>query len=134
MPELEEIEGVGPVYASKLHQAGITDTDALLKVGATPRGRKDIADRSGITGTLILEWVNHVDLFRIKGVGEEYADLLEEAGVDTVVELANRNATNLMAKLGDVNTEKKLVRQLPAESQIGDWIQQAKQLPRVVQY
>lgn len=134
MANLEKIEGVGPVYASKLQQAGIPDTDALLSMGSTPRGREEIAAKSGITKTLILEWVNHVDLFRIKGVGEEYADLLEEAGVDTVVELANRRADNLAAKLAAVNEEKRLVRVLPAQSQIGDWITQAKQLPRVVTY
>jgi predicted flap endonuclease-1-like 5' DNA nuclease len=85
-------------------------------------------------GTLILEWVNHVDLFRIKGVGEEYADLLEEAGVDTVVELANRKPSNLFAKLEAVNAEKKLVRKVPAETQVGNWIAQAEELPRVVEY
>ncbi len=134
MANLEEIEGVGPVYASKLQQAGVPNTDALLSMGSTPRGRKEIAAKSGITETLILEWVNHVDLFRIKGVGEEYADLLEEAGVDTVVELATRRADNLTAKLADVNEQKKLVRLLPLQSQVGDWIAQAKQLPRVIKY
>lgn len=134
MVNLEEIEGVGPVYASKLQEAGVPDTDALLSRGSTPEGRKEIAAKSGITETLILEWVNHVDLFRIKGVGSEYADLLEEAGVDTVVELANRRADNLAAKLAAVNEQKKLVRVLPAENQVGDWITQAKQLPRVITY
>lgn len=134
MANLEEIEGVGPVYASKLQQAGVPDTGALLTMGSTPRGRKEIAAKSGIAETLILEWVNHVDLFRIKGVGEEYADLLEEAGVDTVVELANRRADNLAAKLAAVNEEKKLVRVLPAQSQVGEWIVQAKALPRVIKY
>lgn len=134
MANLEEIEGVGPVYASKLQQAGVPDTDALLSMGSTPKGRKEIATKTGITEDLILEWVNHVDLFRIKGVGEEYADLLEEAGVDTVVELANRRADNLAAKLAAVNEEKKLVRVLPAQNQVGEWIAQAKALPRVIEY
>jgi predicted flap endonuclease-1-like 5' DNA nuclease len=134
MAKLEEIEGVGPIFASKLQQAGVMDTDALLKTGATPKGRKDLATKSGIMGTLIPEWVNHVDLFRIKGVGEEYADLLEEAGVDTVVELANRKPSNLFAKLEAVNAEKKLVRKVPTETQVGNWIAQAKELPRVVEY
>lgn len=134
MANLEEIEGVGPVYASKLQQAGVPNTDALLSMGSTPKGRKEIATKSGITEDLILEWVNHVDLFRIKGVGEEYADLLEEAGVDTVVELANRRADNLAAKLAAVNEEKKLVRVLPAQNQVGEWIAQAKALPRVIKY
>jgi predicted flap endonuclease-1-like 5' DNA nuclease len=83
---------------------------------------------------LILEWVNHADLFRIKGVGEEYADLLEEAGVDTVPELAQRNPANLHAKLGEVNAAKKLVRRLPTAAQVTDWVDQAKALPRVITY
>jgi predicted flap endonuclease-1-like 5' DNA nuclease len=134
MAKLEEIEGVGPVSASRLQQAGVMDTDALLKMEATPKRLKDLATKSGIMGTLILEWVNHVDLFRIKGVGEEYADLLEEAGLDTVVELASRKPSNLFAKLEAVNAEKKLVRKVPAETQVGNWIAQAKELPRVVEY
>jgi predicted flap endonuclease-1-like 5' DNA nuclease len=89
---------------------------------------------SGVSEKLILEWVNHADLFRIKGVGEEYADLLEEAGVDTVVELANRNAGNLVKKMAEVNARKNLVNKLPALSQVENWIAQAKKLPRAVSY
>ena len=91
MAKLEAIEGIGPVFAEKLRGAGIRSTGDLLKKGGTPRGRKELADATGIGDKLILEWVNHADLFRIKGVGEEYADLLEEAGVDTVVELAQQS-------------------------------------------
>jgi predicted flap endonuclease-1-like 5' DNA nuclease len=134
MANLLDIEGVGEVYAGKLKAAGVASTGALLKLGATPKGRQEIAEKSGISEKLILEWVNHVDLFRIKGVGEEYADLLEEAGVDTVPELAQRKAENLLEKMTAVNAEKKLVRRLPVLSQVIDWIGQAKKLPRVVTY
>jgi predicted flap endonuclease-1-like 5' DNA nuclease len=134
MAKLLDIEGVGEVYAQKLKDAGIKSTEALLKAGATSKGRKTIAEKTGISETLILEWVNHVDLFRIKGVGEEYADLLEEAGVDTVPELAQRNPANLFEKIVAVNTEKKLVRRLPVPSQVNDWVDQAKRLPRMIEY
>jgi len=134
MAKLEEIEGVGPAYAGKLREAGVDTTDELLQVGGTPKGRKEIAEKSGLSEANILTWVNHVDLFRIKGVGEEYADLLEATGVDTVVELAQRNPTNLHAALASANEQRKRVRQLPSEAQVADWVQQAKQLPRAVSY
>jgi predicted flap endonuclease-1-like 5' DNA nuclease len=134
MAKLEKIEGIGPVYAEKLREAGIATTDALLEAGSTPNGRKELAEKADIGGKLILEWVNLCDLFRIKGVGEEYSDLLEEAGVDTVPELAQRNAANLHAKMEEVNAEKKLVRRLPTADQVVDWVAQAKALPRVVTY
>jgi len=134
MAKLEYIEGVGVVYTKKLASAGVGSTDALLKMGATPKGRKTIAEKSGITETLILEWVNHVDLFRVKGVGQEYADLLEEAGVDTVPELALRKPDHLVKKMAEVNKAKKLVRRLPVLSQVESWVEQAKKLPRVVNY
>ncbi len=134
MAKIIDIEGIGPVYAKKLAAAGITTVEALLKAGASSKGREALEEETGIGGKLILEWVNLADLFRIKGVGEEYSDLLEEAGVDTVRELAQRNAENLYAKLREVNAAKKLVRRLPTLSQVADWIQQAKALPRVVTY
>ena len=134
MANLLRVEGIGEVYTQKLSDAGIKTTNALLKQGATPKGRKEIAENSGISETLILEWINHVDLFRIKGVFEEYADLLEEAGVDTVKELAQRNPANLYNKLVEVNEQKKLVRQLPGKSQVENWVAQAKQLDRAVFY
>jgi len=134
MAKLEAVEGIGEVYAQKLREAGIATTGALLKQGAIPKGRQEIAEKAGVSGKLILEWVNHVDLFRIKGVGEEYADLLEEAGVDTVPELAQRNPENLYQKLVAVNQEKKLVRRLPGQGQVGDWVEQAKSLPRIITY
>ncbi len=134
MANLLRVEGIGEVYAQKLSDAGVKTTNALLKQGGTSKGRKEIAENSGISETLILEWINHVDLFRIKGVFEEYADLLEEAGVDTVKELAQRNPANLYKKLVEVNEQKKLVRQLPGKSQVENWVAQAKQLDRAVFY
>ena len=134
MAKIIDIEGIGPVYAEKLAAAGITTVEALLKAGASPKGREALEEQTGISHKLILEWVNLADLFRIKGVGEEYSDLLEEAGVDTVPELAQRNAENLYAKLQEVNAAKELVRRLPAQSQVANWIEQAKNLGRVVTY
>jgi predicted flap endonuclease-1-like 5' DNA nuclease len=134
MAKLIDVEGIGPVYSGKLKTAGITNVNTLLDMGSTPKGRKTIAEKAGISDALVLTWVNHVDLFRIKGVGEEYADLLESAGVDTVVELAQRNADNLYEKMVSVNEEKKLVRKLPTLAQVKGWISQAKKLPRVVNY
>lgn len=134
MAKLTIIEGVGDVYAEKLRAAGIATTEALLEAGKTPKGRKDLAAKAGIGDALILKWVNRVDLFRVKGVSEEYADLLEAAGVDTVPDLAQRNAENLYAKLGEVNAQKKLVRKMPGQSQVAGWITQAQALPRAVTY
>jgi len=134
MAKLIDMEGIGPAYAQKLQSAGVQTSRSLLKQGATPKGRDSIAEISGISPTLVLKWVNHADLFRIRGVGEEYADLLEQAGVDTVVELAQRNAENLFQKVTTINQEKRLVRKLPTETQIKDWIDQAKKLPRVISY
>lgn len=134
MTKLIEVEGIGEKYAGKLKAAGVATIEALLDKGSTPKGRKEIAEASGIGDNLILEWVNHVDLFRIKGIGSEYSDLLEAAGVDTVPELAQRKAENLFQKMGEVNAAKKLVRRLPVLSQVADWIEQAKKLPRVISY
>ena len=134
MPSIIDIEGIGPVYKKKLKAAGIATTEKLLEVGGTPKGRKELAEKAGIDETLILEWVNLADLFRIKGVGSEYSDLLEEAGVDTVVELATRNAENLYKKILETNEEKKLVRRPPSLSMIEDWIAQAKTMDRGVFY
>jgi predicted flap endonuclease-1-like 5' DNA nuclease len=134
MAKLTEIEGIGEFYAEKLREIGIPTTDSLLERGSTPAGRKAIAEKAGISGKLVLEWVNRADLFRIKGVAEEYADLLEEAGVDTVPELAQRDAASLHETMGAVNARKKLVRALPAPSIVADWIEQAKKLPRVLKY
>ena len=134
MTKIIDVEGIGAVYAQKLASIGITTTNKLLKKGATPQGRTDLEEKTSISHNLILEWVNLCDLFRIKGVGEEYSDLLEEAGVDTVPELAQRNPENLYAKLVETNEMKKLVRQLPSLRQVADWVTQAKSLPREIKY
>ncbi len=134
MATLEKIEGIGKVHSKKLAQIGIKTTEALLKKGATPKGRKEIEGASGLGHKLILEWVNLADLFRVKGIAEKYSDLLEEAGVDTVVELAKRKVDNLYKKVLEVNEKKKLVRRPPSAGMIADWVKQAKKLPRVVKY
>jgi predicted flap endonuclease-1-like 5' DNA nuclease len=129
-----EIEGVGSVYAEKLHAAGVvTDVD-LLRQGATRRGRAELAKATKLPEPTILEWVNHVDLMRIHGVGPEYADLLEEAGVDTIPELAHRNPVALHARIEQVLAEKELVRRPPSEGMIADWIAEATTLPRAIEY
>lgn len=134
MAKLASIEGIGPVYEEKLLAAGVKSVEDLLKKGATPAGRKELEEKTGISHALLLEWINHADLYRIPGIGEEYSDLLEECGVDTVVELAQRNPENLFAKMVEVNQEKALVRRLPSQSQVAEWIACAKTLPRVITY
>ena len=134
MSKLENIEGVGATYAAKLREAGMATQEELLAKGSTPKGRKELEQTTGISGKLILKWVNRADLARIKGVGEEYADLLEASGVDTVPELAQRNPDNLHQKVTEVNQAKKLVRALPSAKQVADWVSQAKELPRVITY
>jgi predicted flap endonuclease-1-like 5' DNA nuclease len=132
--KIEEIEGIGPAYAEKLRSAGIGDTDALLEHCCTPKGRRAIAEKSGIAESSILKWANHADLFRIKGVAGEYAELLEASGVDTVKELATRNAANLAAKLAEVNEQKRLTRRTPSESVVSDWVEQAGNLAPKVEH
>lgn len=134
MGKLSEIEGIGAVYSEKLEAAGIKNQAKLLEAGGTPKGRKDLAAKSDISGKLILKWVNRADLARVKGVGEEYADLLEFAGVDTVPELAQRRADNLLKKMLEVNEQRKLVRSPPTQVMVEKWIAQAKLLPRAIHY
>jgi predicted flap endonuclease-1-like 5' DNA nuclease len=134
MTKITSIEGIGSVHAKELEGAGVKTQQDLLKKGATPAGRKKIAEDSGLSGKMVLKFVNRADLARVKGIGEEYSDLLEEAGVDTVPELAQRKAENLFAAIKAVNEKKKLVRQLPTADQVADWIKQAKSLPRVIEY
>ena len=131
---IEEIEGIGPTYGKKLNEQGIMTTAGLLSAGSTLKKRKQLAEKTGISEKLILDWVNLADLFRIDGVGQEYSDLLEEAGVDTVIELAQRNPDNLHAKILDVNKKKNLVRKVPSLNQVKDWVEQAKKLPRKIEY
>lgn len=134
MTKLSEIEGIGAAFEQKLVAAGIDSVESLLEKGGTPEGRQMIAEKSEISGKLILKWVNHADLFRIKGVKGQYAELLEAAGVDTVVELAHRKAENLVAKLAEVNTAKNLVNRVPTLAEVSKWIEEAKTLPRLVSY
>jgi predicted flap endonuclease-1-like 5' DNA nuclease len=134
MTALVDVEGIGEAYAQKLKSAGIKTIEELLGEGCDPKGRQMIAEKTGISDKLILRWVNHADLFRIKGVGSEYADLLEYAGVDTVPELAQRNPENLHAKLVATNEEKKLVRRVPTVDEVTRWVEEAKKLPRVLTY
>jgi predicted flap endonuclease-1-like 5' DNA nuclease len=134
MTKIIDLEGIGSTYAEKLEAMGISTVEQLLEAGATPKGRKSLADTADISSKLILKWVNRADLFRINGIGEEYADILEVAGVDTVPELAQRNATNLHKTIVEVNEEKNIVRRVPGESQVKAWVEQAKELPRVITY
>lgn len=134
MPRIDVVEGIGPAYQEKLNAIGIYTTNDYIKRCATKKGRVEVAQESGISEKLILTWANHIDLFRIKGVSEQFAELLEGAGVDTMVELAHRNPENLYNKLKETNDEKKLVRRLPGLKQVENWIAQAKDLPRLLEY
>jgi predicted flap endonuclease-1-like 5' DNA nuclease len=129
-----KVEGIGEAYGAKLKAIGITTTAALLRAGSTPKGRKELAEQTGISPKQILKWVNRVDLARVRGISEQYADLLEGAGVDTVPELAQRNPESLHQKLVETNEAKRLVRRLPTLGMVTSWIAQAKELPRVVVY
>jgi len=131
---IDEIEGIGPAYAEKLQNAAINTTDELLDKGRTPAGRKAIADATEISAKQILRWVNMADLFRIKGVGGEFAELMEASGVDTVKELKHRNAENLAEKMVEINAAKKLTRQVPSASTVTKWIEEAKTMPAGVEY
>ena len=129
-----DLEGVEAGDAAKLNQAGVHTTGDLLRSCASRQGRERVAAQTGISESLILKWTNFVDLYRIRGVGPEYSYLLETAGVDTVVELAQRNPENLNAKLEEVNEGKQLVERLPGAAEVADWVQQAKTLPRIMTY
>jgi len=131
---IKEIEGIGPANAEKLATAGIHTVEDLLNTGCTKQGRDNLATKTGLTTKQLLEWVNMADLFRVEGIGQEYSDLLEEAGVDTVVELAQRNPENLHTKLTEVNQQKQLVRQVPSLDMLKEWVESAKTLPRKVEY
>lgn len=129
-----DIEGVGEAYAEKLIAAGVTTTDALLEKCSTPAGRKALAAETGISDKLILKWTNHADLIRLHGVGPQFAELLEAAGVDTVKELKHRVAANLQAKMEEVNAQKNLVNRVPSEKELQKMIDEAKELPAVIEY
>ena len=134
MAKLSQIEGIGKKFATKLEKAGIGTLETLLKNGCTKKDRKNLAKTTGISKKLILKWVNRADLSRIKGIGTQYADLLEASGVDTVPELAKRKPDNLVEKMQKVNKKKKLVRLAPGLSRVEDWKAQAKKLPKVVKH
>lgn len=134
MASIDAVEGIGYKQATALRKARIRTTEALLKAGATKKGRRTIAASSEISEKLILEWVNRADLMRVRGVGEEYSDLLEAAGVDTVKELRRRNAGSLLGMMVSINTKRRLVRRLPTEMMVARWVDHAKELPPVVTY
>ena len=133
--KIEEVEGIGETQGAKLRAAGVATTDDLLERGAKPSGREALASATGIGGQLILEWVNHVDLMRLDGVGSEYADLLEAAGVDSPAELAQRNAANLARTFQELDAARpNVVRRVPSEDTVADWIKQAKSLGMTVEH
>ena len=123
--KIDEIEGIGPAYAEKLIAAGVRSTDALLEMCGAAKGRTVMSEATGISAKQLLKWANMADLMRISGVGGEFSELLEAAGVDTVKELKNRNAENLAAKMLEVNATKKLTRQVPSASRVAKWVEQA---------
>ena len=133
--KIEDIEGIGETQGAKLRAAGVATTEDLLERGAKPSGRDALASATGISGKLILEWVNHVDLMRLDGVGSEYSDLLEAAGVDSPAELAQRNAANLARTFQELDAARpNTVRRVPSEETIAGWISQAKKLGKTVEH
>lgn len=132
--KIDEIEGIGTVYAEKLQAAGVATTEELLKKAATKKGRETLAEETGISEKLILKWANHADLFRIKGVAGQFAELLEAAGVDTVKELRHRVAANLVAKLEEVNEARNLCNRVPTVTEVQRMIDQAKELEPAITY
>jgi predicted flap endonuclease-1-like 5' DNA nuclease len=130
--KIQEIEGIGPAYAEKLAAAEIDSTDDLLKLCCDAKGRKTTSEKTGVSETQLLKWANMADLMRISGVGSEFSELLEAAGVDTVKELRNRNAENLAAKMAEVNEQKKLTRTVPSEKTVAGWVEQAKSLDPLI--
>lgn len=132
--QLEVIRGIDQKVEKKLNKVGITSVEKLLEACALKKDRAAVAKETGLEETLLLDWANRADLARIKGIAGKYAELLEDSGIDTVPELARRNAENLLQTLRETNEAKKIVKQLPSLSQIQEWIKQAKELPRVLQY
>lgn len=134
MASISTIEGLDHRQATRLRKARVRTTEALLKIAATRKGRRDLGDVTGMADRLILTWVNRADLMRVKGVGEEYSDLLEAAGVDTIKELRRRNPRNLLDTMIEVNNQKRLVRRLPTEVMVMRWVDHAKTLHPIVKY
>lgn len=129
-----DVEGIGNVNAKKLVEAGINTVDDLLQKAKTPAGRKTLEETTGISGKSILKWTNHADLMRINGVGPQFSELLEAAGVDTVKELKHRVADNLQQKLEEINNKRNLVNRVPSVSEVQKMIDQAKELPAIMEY
>jgi predicted flap endonuclease-1-like 5' DNA nuclease len=134
MTHINEIEGIGATYRQKLESAGINSVEGLLQTAATPNGRKELESKTGIGHHHLLRWVNQADLFRVRGIGRQYAELLEAAGVDSVLELAQRRPDHLNAKLIEINDKHHHVKSVPTAAQVEKWIEEAKALPRVVEY
>jgi len=134
VPSIDAVEGIGQRTATKLRKNGIRTTEALLKRAGDRKGRRKLAGETGFTEKQLLEWVNRSDMMRCKGIGGEYSDLLESAGVDTIKELRRRNAASLTKKMVEINEKKKLVRRLPTESMVSRWIEFAKTLEPTVKH
>jgi predicted flap endonuclease-1-like 5' DNA nuclease len=132
--KIQEIEGIGPANADKLAAAGIDSTAALLRLCCTSKGRREVADKTGVTEAKLLKWANMADLMRISGIGAEFSELLEAAGVDTVKELRTRNVENLAGKMREVNSQKKLTRTVPSAKTVSKWVDQAAQLPPMISH
>lgn len=132
--KIVEVEGIGPAYAEQLQAAGVVTVEALLERAGPRKGREELAEATGISAKLILEWTNHADLMRINGVGSEYADLLEAAGVDSCAELAQRNAANLARTFGELDAARNTVRRIPSETEVARWIAEAAGMPKVVEH
>ena len=129
-----DVEGIGEVYGLKLKEVGINTVEQLLEKGCKPAGRKALEEETGISGKLILTWCNHADLMRINGVGPQFSELLEAAGVDTVKEFRNRVPANLQPKLEEVNEQKHLVGRVPSLSEVERMVAQAKELEPKMEY
>jgi len=130
--KVEEIEGVSSVFAQRLAAAGVPTVEALLAQGSKSAERARLASSTGISEDLLLRWVNHADLMRVKGIGTEFSELLEAAGIDSCSELAQRRPENLHARLDEINKAKKLVRRAPTPNEVGKWVAEARHLPKVV--
>ena len=131
---ITDIEGIEADVAARLKSVGIRSTATLLEAARNPKGRKALAEKTGYDEKKILCWANMADKMRIKGVGEEYAELLHAAGVDTVKDLKYRNPSNLAKAMAAANAKRKLVRLLPSEKAVLRWIEHAKKLPLKITY
>lgn len=131
---LEALEGVGKKFGEALRRAGVRTVEELLDRAGDVAGRRSLASATGVNEKRILKYVNMADLFRINGVASQYAELLENAGVDTVRELSRRNAGNLTKEMANVNNEKHLVRRAPSTVVVEGWVSQAKKLPAKITY